>query len=290
MNSSKIVIATSLNGHARVYIADTSFLVEQARLTHNLWPSSCSALGRSLSITSVMGSMLKSDEESITTIINGNGPIGSIICTVKGNGNIKGFCGNNAIYLKKNLDNKLIVGDIVGKDGYLKVIKDLRLKNKYSSQVKLQTGEISEDFSYYFRKSEQTPCIISSGVEYGLDYKVNGAGCVFIELMPGYVEDDVKYLENIISIIKDNPISIYNAKQLDLVGYIKLLFNDSIVLDIKNIQFSCDCSKEKFYDNLKALPASDLYDLLKDDNVEIKCEFCNKKYFYKKVEIENLIK
>lgn len=290
MNNSKIVIATALNGHARIYVADTTLLVEKARLTHNLWPSSCNALGRSLSITSVMGAMLKSDEESITTIINGNGAIGSIICTVKGNGSIKGFCGNNAIYLKKNIDNKLIVGDIVGKDGYLKVIKDLRLKNKYSSQVKLQTGEISEDYAFYFRTSEQTPCIVTSGVNTGLNYKVDGAGCVLIELMPGYTEEDVVYLENIVSLINNNPISTYNANKLDLVDYIKKLFNDSIVLDIKDVQFCCDCSKEKFYDNLKALPVSDINDLSKNENIEIKCEFCNMKYVYKKIEIENLLK
>ena len=287
---SHIIISTALQSHVRVYLADTTEMVEKARLTHNLWPSSCTALGRSLSITSVMASMLKDRNEVITTIINGNGPIGTIMCVATGSGEIKGFCGNNGIYIKKNSDNKLAVGEIVGKDGYLKVIKDLKMKSNYTSQTKLVSGEISEDFAYYYRSSEQTPCVISSGVIIGNKYEVVSAGCLFIELMPGYTEKDILYVEDVVKKINAHSVTsaIKNNENLDI--YLKELFDDSLFLDKKFIKYECGCSKEKFYNNLKALPKKDIIDLLKTNNVEIKCEFCNKKYVFDKGDLEELLK
>ena len=287
---SKVIIATALNSHVRIYLADTTEAIEKARVLHDLWPSSCAALGRSLSITAVMGSMLKNEKECITTVINGKGPIGTIMCSAKGDGTIKGFCGDNAIYLKRNSDNGLIVGEIVGKDGYLKVIKDLQLKNNYSSDVRLQTGEISEDYAYYFRVSEQTPCIVSSGVNIGPHYNVDGAGCILIQLMPGHSEEDIQYLEGLVQIIDDNPVSSLVKNNKDLVGYLNDLFKDLVFLDMKYIEYKCDCSREKFFNNLRALPKKDIEDLCNDESIEIKCEFCNKRYVFNKEELEILIK
>ena len=287
---SYVIISTALQSHVRIYLADTTDIVEQSRLAHDLWPSSCTALGRSLSITSVMASMLKNEDEAITTIINGNGPIGTIMCVATGNGNIKGFCGNNALYFKRNSDNKLIVGDVVGKDGYLKVIKDLKMKSNYTSEIRLVSGEISEDFAYYYRSSEQTPCVISSGVITGKDYKVESAGCLFIELMPGYSENDVQYVESLIKIINERPLTqvIKNKESID--DYLKGLFNDLVFLDKKYIRYECGCSRDKFFNNLKALPKKDILELMKEKSIETKCEFCNKKYIFTKEDLEKLLK
>ena len=286
---SNILIATALNGHVRIYLADTSKLIEDARLAHDLWPSSCGALGRALSITAIMGSMLKNKDESITTSINGGGAIGSIICVANGNGDVKGFCGDSHIYLKRNSDNSLIIDEIIGKNGYLKVIKDLKLKNNYVSEVRLQKGDISQDFAYYFASSEQTPSIIMPGVLIGNDNKVISAGCLFIELMPGHNEEDIEYLESKMDILKINQISSVIKSSDFGISFLKDLFNDLIILDRKSIRYFCGCSREKFFDNLKALPKSDIEEISKDENIETKCEFCNKKYIFTQEEIKKLL-
>lgn len=288
--NSYILVSTALQSHVRIYLADTTEIVEHARLTHDLWPSSCAALGRALSITSVMASMLKNEDENITTIINGNGPIGTIMCVADGSGKIKGFCGDNAIYLKRNSDNSLIVGDIVGRDGYLRVIKDLKMKNNYTSEIRLISGEISEDFAYYYRTSEQTPCIISAGVSIGPNYNVESAGCLFIELMPGYTEKDIEYVEGLIGIINSKSISTILKEKINIDDYLKSLFKDIVFLDKKNIKYECGCSREKFYSNLSTLPKKDILDLLNEGDIETKCEFCNKKYSFSKEDLKDLIK
>ena len=269
-----VLIATALNKHARIYMINSKDVVEQARRLHNLWPTSCAALGRTLSVTALMGLMQKDENEVVTVTINGGGSIGTILCVADCNGEVRGFCGDNEIYLKYNDSNKLAVGLCVGKDGYLKVTKNLKLKQQYTSQVALQTGEIGDDFAYYFSVSEQRPTIVSVGVLVDVDYSVKSAGAMIIELLPNHTEEDIVYLEN----LKMVPISSVLDKNDNLHEYLNSLFNDAEVLEEKTVKYTCDCSKERFMRNILALPKKDIEELALDDSITVKCEFCEKEY------------
>lgn len=288
MEESKVLIGTALKGHVRFYVGDTTKLVEDARLIHDCYPTSLAALGRVMSVTACMGLMQKEEGESVTTTINGGGAIGTIMVSADNKGNIKGFVGDNHLYLKYNSNNKLAVGLVVGTNGYLKVLKSLSLKSDYTSQVALQTGEIGDDFAYYFTVSEQIPSVVSVGVLVDTDYSTKAAGVLLIELLPDHTEEDVVYLENLLKTLK--PISSVIEENNDLHTYIKSLFEDAEVLEEKEVRYYCGCSKERFLRNLLTLPMSDLEELSKDPNIEIKCEFCEKVYKYDKNDIDLVMK
>lgn len=283
---SKIIIGTALNGKVRFYLGDTTKLVEDTRLIHDCWPTSLAALGRVESITACMGLMQKGDGESVTTTINGGGTMGTIMVSADSDGNVKGFCGNPHQYLKYNDSNKLAVGLCVGKDGYLKVLKNIKMKSNYTSQVALRSGEIGDDFSYYFNVSEQVPSIVSVGVLVDTDYSCESAGVLLIQLLPGHSEEDIKYLEDLAS--KLEPISTVIKKDNDLVKYINTLFSDATVLEETEVRYHCDCSKERFMQNLLTLPKKDLQEITNDNKIHIKCEFCQKEYDFGKEDIELL--
>ena len=280
-----VLIATALNEHARIYMFNSKEVVEEARRLHDLWPTSCAALGRTLSVTALMGLMQKDENEVVTVTINGGGAIGTILCVAKCNGEVKGFCGDNEVYLKYNDTNKLAVGLCVGKDGYLKVTKNLKMKQQYTTQVALQTGEIGDDFAYYFSVSEQRPTIVSVGVLVDVDYSVKSAGAVIIELLPNHTEEDIVYLEN----LKMEPISSVLDKNDNLNDYLNTLFTDAKVLEERNVVYKCGCSKEKFMANILALPKKDIEELALEDKLEIKCEFCNKDYIINKDDINTIL-
>ena len=280
-----VIIATALNEHARIYLINSKEIVEKARELHDLWPTSCAALGRTLSVTALMGLMLKDENEVVTVTINGGGSIGTILCVSNCNGEVKGFCGDNEIYLKYNDTNKLAVGLCVGNDGYLKVTKNLKLKQQYTSQVKLQTGEIGDDFAYYFSVSEQRPTIVSVGVLVDTDYSVKSAGAMIIELLPNHTEEDIAYLEN----LKFDPISSVLDRNDNLNDYLNCLFDDAKILEEKYVSYVCDCSKERFMRNILALPKKDIEELALGDKIEIKCEFCNKNYIFDKDDINTIL-
>lgn len=287
MNDSRILIGTALQDHVRFYLGDTTNVVEEARKIHDLWPTSLAALGRTMSVTACMGLMQKGEGESVTTTINGGGSIGTIMVTSNNEGKIKGFVGDPHIYLKYNDSNSLAVGKVVGNNGYLKVLKNLKLKQNYTSQVKLQTGEIGDDFAYYFQVSEQVPTIVSVGVLVNEDYSCKSAGILLIELLPNHTEEDICYLEDLLKDLK--PISQVLDENKDLTAYIKSLFKDAKVLETVTIEYKCDCSRERFMANILTLPKKDIEDLANEESIEIKCEFCNKTYKYTKQDLEKVL-
>ena len=271
-----VLIGTARNGHVRINLLNAKEVVEQARILHDLWPTSCAALGRTLAVTALMALRQKEEEEVVTVTINGGGPIGTILCVGQSNGEVKGFCGDPHLYETYPETHKLAVGTVVGTDGYLKVTKNLKLKQNYTSEVQLQSGEIGDDFAYYFLISEQVPSIVAVGVLIDSDDSVKSAGAMIIELLPDHEEEDIRYLEN----LKLEPISSVLARNDDLLSYMNSLFTDFTVLKEEQVRYHCDCSKERFLRNLLTLPEKDLQEIVKDKELEIRCEFCDKTYHF----------
>ena len=280
-----VIIATALHEHARIYLFNSKEVVEKARQLHDLYPTSCAALGRTLSVTALMGIMQKEEGEVVTVTINGGGPIGTILCVGDSAGKVKGFCGDPEIYQTYENTHKLAVGLAVGTDGYLKVTKNLKLKQNYTSQVKLQSGEIGDDFAYYFSVSEQIPAIVSVGVLVDKDYSVKSAGAMIIELLPDHNEEDIQYLEK----LDLKPISSVLAQDPDIHKYLSTLFTDYEILEERYVEYLCDCSRERFMRNLLTLPAKDLEEIAKDPDIEIKCEFCDKVYHFDENDIKTVL-
>lgn len=284
---SKVLIGTALNAHVRFYLGDTTSIVDKAREIHDMWPTSLAALGRVMSVTACMGLMQKGEDESVTTTINGGGEIGTIMVTANNQGKVKGFVSDPHCYLKYNDGNKLAVGLVVGTNGYLKVLKNLKLKQSYTSEVALQTGEIGDDFAYYFQVSEQVPTVVSVGVLVNEDYSCKAAGILLLELLPNHTKEDIVYLENLLKDLK--PISSVLEEDRDLVKYINSLFNDATILEEETLEYKCDCSREKFMANLLTLPKKDIEDLAKEESIEVKCEFCDTVYKYTKEDLEKVL-
>ena len=186
-----LIKALACDKRVRIYLCATTALVDEARKRHDLWPTASAALGRTLSVGVMMGSMLKSDKEQLTIQINGNGPIGTIMVDAYSDGHVRGFVGEPHVHYQYNDTGKLAVGIAVGKDGYLEVIKDFGMKDNWSGKVALQSGEIGEDFAYYFTVSEQTPSAVSLGVLVNPDHQVQAAGGLLIQMMPDATEEDI---------------------------------------------------------------------------------------------------
>ena len=183
--------------NCRVFACRTTNLVEVARKKHNLWPTASAALGRMMSATLMMARMNK-NAEKMTVVINGGGPIGTMMCITNGDGNIKGFVANPEVHYTYNDTGKLAVGVAVGHEGTLQVIKDMGLKEPFTGAVPLQTGEIGDDFSYYFAVSEQTPSVVSVGVLVNDTNEVLASGGYIIQLLPEATEEDISYIEKVV--------------------------------------------------------------------------------------------
>lgn len=279
--------AMACEERVRVYICSSTQLVENARQRFDLWPTSAAALGRTLSVGSLMGSMLKSDKEQLTIRINGGGPIGTVLVDAYSDGHVRGFVSDPHIMLQYNDTGKLAVGTAVGKDGYLEVIKDLNMKENWSGTVELQSGEIGDDFAYYFTVSEQTPSAVSVGVLVNPDNTIQSAGGMIIQMMPDATEEDIVKVEKIVSNME--PISKLISEKENLEDILHSVFDDVKILTSQDIEFRCKCDRASMKRVLVTLSKEERKKIIEEDHgCEITCNFCNEKYYFNEEELRDL--
>lgn len=283
----EIVIAQALGGQVRIHAARTTVLADEARKAHHCLATSAAALGRVMSATAIMASDLKNPNEKIVSIMNGHGPAGTVLAQADGAGNVRGFIGDPNVYLVRE-DGHLAVGDAIGTNGTLTVTKDLGLKEPFTGVSAIQTGEVGDDFAYYFAISEQTPSIVGVGVLVDPDGSVSAAGGLIIQLLPGASEEAIEACEEVAKVLR--PVSSLIEEGHDPEEIIRMYFPDAEVIGRKDVRWHCGCSHEKFADALKTLKESDLQEMIDDGKgAEIHCKYCNTYYHYTPEEIEGIL-
>lgn len=287
----KIIRATAKDGMVRIIAGITTNLVNEGTQIHECTPVASAAFGRMLTAGALMGTTLKGNKEVTTLKINGNGEINGITVTAHSDASVKGVIGNPYIDRPLNEKGKLDVGGAVGTNGLLYVIKDLGLKDPYVGQVPIQTGEIAEDFAYYFTVSEQTPSAVSLGVLVDKDLSIKAAGGFIVQMMPGADEllaDVITYrLEEI------PPITTMISEGKTIEEIVEFIFDgmDVKILDSLEPQYKCDCNRERVEKALISIGKEDLEEIYSEGKTEeIVCNFCNKKYEFTNENIGELLK
>lgn len=272
-----LIKALAREGRVRVYITNTTGVVNEAIRIHDLWPSAASVLGKTMTIGLMMGAMLKGDE-ALTIKIDGNGPIGIVIVDSNSKGHVRGYVGHNHVHFSR----KSTIDDVttLGYNGYIDVIKDLKLKDLYSSTIPIQTGDLAKDFTYYFAVSEQTPTLTSLGVIMKEDNTAEVCGGIIIQLMPDATESDIVYIESKANLLNTSSRLFNDYPNLEDI--LKLLFVDDYqILDSMNVEFRCDCNRDKFLSGIATLGAKEIDDIIeKDGKAEVVCHYCNKQYIF----------
>lgn len=274
----KVLKSLICNDSVRLYVCSSTNLVNDLQKKQHLWPTTLAALGRTLTVTAMMSTMLKG-KETITININGNGPAGQILTGGNANGEIKGYIENKEVHFEYHELKKLNVKMAIGTDGFLTVTKDLGMGKIYTSQVELQTGEIGDDFTYYFTKSEQIPTAVGVGVLVDTDNFALSSGGFILQVLPNCSEEVISFLEEKIKCIKSVSDLFNNCENLeDIIRYFS---SDYKILEEKKICYKCDCSKEKFLNGLKKLDKQELKTILDEDKkIETVCHFCHEKYIF----------
>ncbi len=278
------------NKQVRISIASTTGVVEEAHKRHRTSATASAALGRVLTAALIMGSdYLKAERDVLTIKVDGDGICGHIIATVNSLGQVRGLISNPQADLPSKYPGKLAVGDLVGKNGFLEVIKDLGLKQPFTGRTDLISGEIAEDLSHYLLVSEQIPSLVSLGVLVAPDLSIQAAGGLIIQALPGSDDELLERIEN--NVVNMGSIShlIGEANSLkELLDKVLQGVEYEIVGDVP-VEFHCTCSSERLAAILAGLSEEDIVDLChQGDEIEICCNFCNEAYRYQVGEILEL--
>ncbi|HLS20483.1 MAG TPA: Hsp33 family molecular chaperone HslO [Bacillota bacterium] len=284
-----LVKATVHNGLVRAYAIRATEAIEEARKRHDTWATTTAALGRTMTISTMMAAMLK-NEQKITVKVEGGGPIGAIIVDSNAKGEVRGYVTNPHVDFELNKFGKLDVARAVGVTGHLSVVKDLGLKDHFTGQVPLVTGEISEDFTYYFAHSEQIPSAVGAGVLINPDHSVKATGGFIIQVMPGADEEFITDLEQQIAAFP--AISQLVADGATPEEILQSLFKNYQVNFHEKlpVRFKCQCSVERIKQAISGLGEDEIKKMIEeDDGAEATCHFCNKTYQLSATDLEKLL-
>ena len=288
--SDQLIRAISQDGLIKVSAVSTRDLTERARQIHKTLPVATAALGRLLAGASMMGNALKEEAASLTLQIKGGGPLGTLLAVSDHEGNVRGTVEHPAVDIPLREDGKLDVGEAVGNQGTLTVIRDLRMKEPYVGSVGLLWGEIAEDIALYFVESEQIPTACGLGVLVDRDQSVLSAGGYLVQLLPGAGEETAERLEA--SLRAAGPVTELLKADPDPEALLRAALPGLAleVLEKRPIAYRCDCSRERMERALISLGREELRAMIDEQgSAELTCRFCDNVQRFTKAELESLL-
>lgn len=284
--SDYLVRGIAFNDQVRIFACRTEDTLNHIGKKLNYFPSALDAVGRVLNVGVMMGSMLKL-EETVTIKVDGNGPIGKIIVDADAHGHVRAYADNPRCHFEYN-DLRLNAKATVGTEGFINVIKDLKLKDPFIGSTPIVSGEIGEDFAYYFTVSEQVPTAVSVGVLVNTENEAVVSGGFIIQLLPNTSEEVISALEKKLSILPSMTELLSSGYTLEDIC--KNLAEDFKLLAKTDVEFRCNCSKEKFERGLISLGKHEIEDILSTDGqADTVCHFCNEHYFFSKEDLEDIL-
>lgn len=277
-----------INNSIIVSAVETKQIVNKAIKIHGLSPIAAVAMGRALTMAALMGKELKNENDYLTAIIDGNGTLGKITVCADASGHVKGDIANPQAESVFKADGTLDVGQAVGKNGSITVIKDIGLKQPYVGTSKLISGEIASDFAYYYATSEQQPCGVTLGVGLTNKQRCKSAGGVFVQIMPNCPDDLLSRVETVMYAMDEMSYQFDGSTAEQVIRRFFGEF-DLEITEQTEVKYKCNCGKRKINRIVKSLGKSEAQSILDEQGqIEVCCHFCGKKYVYDQQSVDKL--
>lgn len=285
-----LIRAMTRDGFVKITAVDSTQITRRARQIHQTTAVATAALGRVLTAASMIGNMQKMEDGSITLIIKGGGPLGTLLATSDPEGNPRGYVENPQVALMEKYQGKLDVGAAVGSQGTLTLIRDLHMKEPYVGTIELIGGEIAEDIAAYFVESEQVPTVCALGVYMNRDQSVEVAGGYLLQLLPGAPEDLIDRLEE--GVQKAGNVTTLMREGLSPKQVILRVLDgmDVEFLEEHEICYKCYCSRSRVESTMISLGEKDLREIIDaGEPITVGCQFCDVTYTFTPEDLSGLL-
>ncbi len=153
---------------------------------------------------------------------------------------------------------------------------------RYQGIVALEGEDIAAALDAYLERSEQLPTrmwLAADGTQ---------AAGMLLQRLPGEAADSDAWnrIQTLGATITGDELLGLPAQQV-----VQRLFHEEDVrlLEAEAVSFRCSCSAERVANMLRSLGRDEVNDILRSEGrVEVTCEFCNKRYGYDAVDVEQV--
>ena len=262
----------------RASVVIATDVVEEMRQIQALMPIPAVAVGRATVGALLMASHLK-NSQVLSMYFRGNGPLQTIFAEASFEGKTRAFTANPD-YAEPITGNQILIGHAIG-IGLLTVTHHLPTQSHpHRGTVIIRSGEIGDDIAFYLDQSHQIPSVVSLGVHLDTYGRVNAAGGVLIEMMPGHTEKMISQIEERVQ--KAESISkriLDGASARDLINDYLADFKLIELEHDYQVEYQCRCNVERMKRSLMLLGVDELDSMIKENkSLDVSCEFCGRKY------------
>jgi molecular chaperone Hsp33 len=283
-----ILRAMTTGGDARVFFATSKHTVNEAYKIHKTYPVASVALGRMLTAGAIMGSMLKNKDDLVTISMKGDGPMKGVVVTSNSDSGVKGYVNNPIVDIPKKANGNLDVRSAIG-EGFLTIVQDTGMNKPYVGQIPLISGEVADDLTYYYAKSEQIPTAVALGVLVDKDYTIKHAGGFMIQMMPDADSQVVSKLEVMMQNLPPITELLEEGKTPEDILQIMLGDIGYKITDKIPMEYYCNCTRSRVEKALITIGKEELNKILQEDKkANLNCHFCNTDYQFTEEDIKIL--
>jgi molecular chaperone Hsp33 len=282
-----ILKTLAYNKQVRIFFMENTDMIKEICSHKNISKPLKTALGKTVSIATLISGTLKGNQR-VSIKINASNRKYKIFADVDSMGNIRGYINDALLSAALDNINNLSVEELIGDKGCIQVLKDLGMHSIFTGVTDMPFGNIVDDFSYYFKQSEQINSFFLVNMVYNENNEITLCRGIMAQLLP---HAPISLIDTIKEIISENQSVLWNLGGKDSFKEIPyLLFKDIEIVEQYPVQFLCGCSKEVFYSMLYSLNNEELVDAYKSEkSMEIVCNVCGKKYSFSPQEIKNLV-
>jgi molecular chaperone Hsp33 len=273
----------------RIVAATTTAAVREAVRRHQAGPVATVALSRGLTAGLLLATLTK-DDERVTLQILGDGPLGGVTVDATAAGSARAYVKHPGGGLKLLAGGRPSLAAAVGQVGLVNVIRDVGLRETFSGQIALATGEIDEDVEAYLEKSEQVVSALACDALWAPNGALDFAAGILVQALPGS-EGAALVAEARAFLAGGEFLRALAGARRDGEGVVAAVLGDRLgkvqVLDRRPVRFDCPCSRARAGSSLALLGEAELAAMILDDGkAEVTCNFCRAHYQFDEAELE----
>jgi molecular chaperone Hsp33 len=287
------VLLTYLSSNQEVLLRciNLTHVINKVQTMQKLTPLASEAVGRALICTTLMSAGLKDKAETLQLVVNGNGPLGSIMVVA----DTQGRCRGRVAHGQKHADCRSLQEGIGA--GVLQMVRSStnnRGSRPYSASVHMRSSDVTADVADYLQQSEQRRCAIATQLTLrdssSSSHSVCTAAGFLMELLPGVSPESEAALQAAATAAQSAHFWSKNADPAALAATLLRDIGGGALIATCQPTFHCTCSHERMAAAVRLLGDAELHNVVRaGEDLHVTCDFCSTQYSVTPAQVAELL-